>query len=132
MAAEVNEQLLDDRLAELEKARAWSPRLVSKLESHIRSADEEGLFRVNPFTFAREKNLNETESIDLFLYAPPLASSKWTGSYSASNAPALSRASAALRACIVSSIATSAKSTTRQRWTTISPSPSQLAIRFAT
>ena len=72
MAAEVNEQLLDDRLAELEKARAWSPRLVSKLESHIRSADEEGLFRVNPFTFAREKNLNETESIDLFLYATSL------------------------------------------------------------
>ena len=69
MAAEVNEQLLDERLAELEKARAWSPRLVSKLESHIRSADEEGLFRVNPFTFAREKNLKETEIIDLFLYA---------------------------------------------------------------
>jgi class 3 adenylate cyclase len=72
MAAEVNEQLLDERLAELEKARAWSPRLVSKLESHIRSADEEGLFRVNPFTFAREKNLKETEIIDLFLYATSL------------------------------------------------------------
>jgi hypothetical protein len=62
MAAEVNEQLLDERLAELEKARAWSPRLLS-LESHIRSADEEGLFRVNPFTFAREKNLKETEAL---------------------------------------------------------------------
>jgi len=72
MAAEVNEQLLDERLAELEKARAWSPRLVFKLESHIRSADEEGLFRVNPFTFAREKNLKETEIIDLFLYATSL------------------------------------------------------------
>ena len=60
MAATVNEQLLDDRLAELEKARGWSPRLVSKLESHIRSAEDEGLFRINPFTFAREKGLNET------------------------------------------------------------------------
>ena len=72
MVAAVNEQLLDERLAELEKARAWSPRLVSKLESHIRSADDEGLFRINPFTFAREKNLKETEVIDLLLHATSL------------------------------------------------------------
>jgi len=72
MGAVVHEQLLDERLAELEKARAWSPRLVSKLESHIRSADEEALFRINPFTFAREKNLKETEVIDLLLYATSL------------------------------------------------------------
>lgn len=72
MGAAIHEQLLDERLAELEKARAWSPRLVSKLESHIRSADEEALFRINPFTFAREKNLKETEVIDLLLYATSL------------------------------------------------------------
>ena len=72
MGTSVNEQLLDERLAELEKARAWSPRLVSKLESHIRSADEEALLRINPFTFAREKNLNDTEVIDLLLHATSL------------------------------------------------------------
>jgi class 3 adenylate cyclase len=72
MAATVNEQLLDERLAKLEQAQGWTPRLVSKLESHIRAADDEGLFRINPFTFAREKNLKETEVIDLFLHATSL------------------------------------------------------------
>ena len=65
-------QLIDDlfdRLAKLETARPWSPRLVSKLESHIRSADDEALFRINPFTFAREKNAPGTEVIDLFLHS---------------------------------------------------------------
>ncbi len=37
---EINEKLLDERLGALELARTWSPRVVSKLESHIRSADD--------------------------------------------------------------------------------------------
>ncbi len=65
----VNEALLDERLALLEKARAWSARLVSKLESHVRGAPDEALFRINPFTFARERNTSEAEVIDLFLHA---------------------------------------------------------------
>jgi class 3 adenylate cyclase len=68
----INEQLLDERLAALEKARTWSARIVSKLESHIRSADDEALFRINPFTFARERNLPETEAIELLLHATAL------------------------------------------------------------
>ena len=55
MTTIVKEELLDDRLAKLETARSWSPRLVSKLESHIRSADDEALLRINPFAFAREQ-----------------------------------------------------------------------------
>ena len=66
---EINEKLLDERLAALEAARAWSPRLVSKLESHIRAADDEALLRINPMGFAAEKNLAEKEVIDLFLHA---------------------------------------------------------------
>jgi hypothetical protein len=65
----VSEQLLDERLAKLEQARSWSPRLVSKLESHIRAAEDEGLFRINPFTLAREKNVPLNEFIDVLLYA---------------------------------------------------------------
>jgi class 3 adenylate cyclase len=65
----VNEGVLDERLAELEKARAWSPRVVSKLESHIRSADDEAVFRINPLSFAADKHIDENEAIDLFLYA---------------------------------------------------------------
>jgi class 3 adenylate cyclase len=72
MTATVKEELLDDRLAKLETARSWSPRLVSKLESHIRSADDEALFRINPFTFARERSLREDEVIDLLLHATAL------------------------------------------------------------
>ena len=72
MVGALNEPLLDERLAALEKARAWSPRLISKLESHIRSADDPALFRINAFSFAKERNLSETEIIDLFLHATAL------------------------------------------------------------
>ncbi len=69
MLASVTENLLDERLARLEKARAWSPRVISKLESHIRAASEDALFRINPLSFAAEKNIPEIEAIDLFLHA---------------------------------------------------------------
>jgi class 3 adenylate cyclase len=69
MVANLNEALLDERLGQLEKARPWSARLISKLESHIRSADDEAVYRVNPFSFAKDKNAAELEVVDLFLHA---------------------------------------------------------------
>src|SRR5260370_17068876 len=72
MVSAVNEQLLDERLAALEEARAWSPRLISKLESHIRTADDLALFQINAFSFAQERHLPENEIIDLFLHATSL------------------------------------------------------------
>jgi class 3 adenylate cyclase len=72
MVGAVNEPLLDERLAALEEARAWSPRLISKLESHIRSADDLALYRINAFSFAKERHLAENEIIDLFLHATAL------------------------------------------------------------
>jgi class 3 adenylate cyclase len=72
MATTVNEQGLDERLALLEKARTWSPRLISKLESHLRTADDRALYRINPFTFAKERNIGEVEVVDLFLHATAL------------------------------------------------------------
>jgi len=65
----VNEQLLDEKLAALESARSWSPRVISKLETQIRTADDYDLFRINPIQYASEKNMTENEAIDLFLYA---------------------------------------------------------------
>jgi class 3 adenylate cyclase len=65
----VNESVLDERLGTLEAARLWSPRVVAKLEGHIRSAEDEALFRINPLTFAKEKSLSEDEAVDLFLHA---------------------------------------------------------------
>ncbi len=64
----INEELLDEKLEELEKARSWSPRVIAKLENSIRSEDDYSLFRINPLKFGNEKNISEQEAIDLFLY----------------------------------------------------------------
>src|ERR1043165_643429 len=65
----VNETLLDEKLAQLERVGNWSPRIISKLESFIRAADDYDIFRVNPLQYAAEKGITETEAIDLFLHA---------------------------------------------------------------
>jgi class 3 adenylate cyclase len=65
----VNEQLLGERLAALDKARAWSPGLLAMLGTHIRTAEDEALFRINAFGFARERQLPEKEIVDLFVHA---------------------------------------------------------------
>jgi len=64
----LNEPLLDERLAQLEEARSWSSRVISKLETTIRTADDYALFRVNPVQYAKDKGMAENEAIDLFLY----------------------------------------------------------------
>jgi len=66
---QLNEPLLDEKLAQLEEARSWSSRVISKLETTIRTADDYALFRVNPLQYAREKGMAENEAIDLFLPA---------------------------------------------------------------
>ena len=40
MATVVDERALDERLAQLEAARAWSPRVISRLETLIREGDD--------------------------------------------------------------------------------------------
>lgn len=65
----LNEQLLDQKLAALEEAHSWSPRVISKLETMIRTAEDHTLFRVNPLQYAKDKGLPEPEAIDLFLHA---------------------------------------------------------------
>jgi class 3 adenylate cyclase len=72
MATLVDERMLDERLARLEAARPWSPRVVSRLEALIRTDDDAVLFRINPFTFASQRGLGEGEAIDLFLHATAL------------------------------------------------------------
>src|SRR5688500_1456887 len=70
--AAIDEKLLEDRLTALESARTWSPRLVSKLETHIRSASDADLLRINPLRFAADKGLAEAEPLDVFLHAAAL------------------------------------------------------------
>ena len=69
MATVIDEQALDERLAQLEAARSWSPRVVSRLEALIRDGDDAALFRVNPFALAAERGLDPAEATDLMLHA---------------------------------------------------------------
>ena len=65
----VGDLLLERRMTEIEQARPWSPRVISKLETLIRSGDDHSLYRVNSLAFARERAMAEPEAIDLFLHA---------------------------------------------------------------
>jgi class 3 adenylate cyclase len=65
----IDEKKLEERLAALEAAKSWSPRVVSRLEMLVRSGSDEELYRVNPIQFAVEKSIAEAEAIDLFLHA---------------------------------------------------------------
>jgi class 3 adenylate cyclase len=67
--SEVHERLLESRMTEVEQARPWSPRVISKFEALIRSGDDLSLYRVNPLAFARDRGIAESESVDLLLHA---------------------------------------------------------------
>src|ERR671926_1442574 len=69
VAMVVDERALDERLARLETARSWSPRVVSRLEALLREGDDAALFRVNPFTLAGQRDIALEEAIDLLLHA---------------------------------------------------------------
>src|SRR5260370_3686852 len=56
-------------MTEIEQARIWSPRVISRFETLIRSADDRSLYGINPPAFARDRAISEAESIDLFLHA---------------------------------------------------------------
>jgi len=64
----IDEKKLEERLTALEAAKAWSPRVVSRLETLLRSDDDAALFRINPIRFAADKGIAEAEAIDLFLH----------------------------------------------------------------
>src|SRR5436190_20174957 len=65
----LDEDLLEQKLADLETCRVWTPRVVSKLEHLIRDGDDWALFRINPFYLASERGIPEDEAVDLLLHA---------------------------------------------------------------
>src|ERR1700756_2203723 len=65
----IDERLLEIKMTQIEQVRAWSPRVISKFETLIRSGDEVSVYRANPMAFARDRGVAEPESIDLFLHA---------------------------------------------------------------
>ncbi len=68
MDFKVNDDTLEETLAKVERARNWSPRVISKLENSIRTANDEDLFRVSPLHWASQKSVDEYEAVDLFLH----------------------------------------------------------------
>jgi class 3 adenylate cyclase len=63
-----NETVFEHRFAALETARAWSPRVLSRLESSIRRGSDRDLFRINPLAFGLKFGIAEPEAIDLFVH----------------------------------------------------------------
>ena len=68
----IDEKLFEQKLAALERARTWSPRVIAKLENAVRNGNDYSVFRINPLLFAADKGLNEDEAIDLLLHAAKL------------------------------------------------------------
>ena len=63
MDFKVNDEPLEDMLGKVESMRSWSPRMISKLENSIRSADDAELFRINPLAWAGQKGMDEYEAV---------------------------------------------------------------------
>ena len=65
----IDNALLESRMTEIERARPWGTRVISKFEQLIREGDDLSVYRVNPLAFAHDRAIGEAESIDLFLHA---------------------------------------------------------------
>src|SRR6266699_1532332 len=51
---DIKEHLLESKMTEIEQARIWSPRVISRFETLVRSGDDLSLYRINPLAFARD------------------------------------------------------------------------------
>ena len=56
----INESVLKERLSELGSARSLNPRILSELESFVRTADDYDLFRINPIQYGSTAGLSES------------------------------------------------------------------------
>ena len=65
----VRAAVLAEDLANLVKARQWSPGVIRKLETLVKTGDDYDLFRINPLRFAADRLVPEREAIDLMLHA---------------------------------------------------------------
>ncbi len=68
MAARIKERVLVEKMNAVRKAREWSPKVLEKLESLIRTGDDYELFRINPLRFAADRGIVENDAIDAFLH----------------------------------------------------------------
>jgi hypothetical protein len=116
----IDEKKLEERLVALEAAKSWSPRVVSRLETLLRSGADETLYRINPLRFAADKSIADAEAVDLFLHACVAGCLTWTGCLFVRPALTWWRASAACARCTAISTVPSARPTTKLRSTILS------------
>jgi class 3 adenylate cyclase len=69
MPSQINDTVLEERLSALEEAHDWKPRVISRLETFIRTADDYDLFRVNPIQYGSARGMSDADAIDLFIIA---------------------------------------------------------------
>lgn len=65
----INDDILDEKLEQLESIQPWGPRVISKFEALLQSENDMDLFRINPIRYADERRMEHNEAIDLFLHA---------------------------------------------------------------
>jgi hypothetical protein len=72
--AELLQERLEERIAELDRARAWSPRLVARLELLLRTSlgSRTDWVRVSPRELAQAAGTSELEVVALFVHAAAL------------------------------------------------------------
>ena len=69
LPSSIDESVLQQRLLELAAAKNWEPRLLSTLETFIRTADDYDLFRINPLQYGGTAGLSDADAIELFVHA---------------------------------------------------------------
>jgi class 3 adenylate cyclase len=68
-AEQLNERLLDERIAKLNATWPGRDDLVEQLSAFVRTADDADVVRINPIRFAQERGLARADVVDLFLHA---------------------------------------------------------------
>jgi hypothetical protein len=72
----IQERLLESKMPEIEQARSWSPRVISKFETLVRSGDDLSLYRINPLAFARDRAVTERKASTCFSMRPEAGCSR--------------------------------------------------------
>lgn len=65
----IDESVLKQRIADLAAAKSWDARVLSTLESFVRTAADYDLFRINPIRYGATTGLSDAEAIELFIHA---------------------------------------------------------------
>jgi len=69
LPSSIDESVLTQRLSELALAGSWDPRVLSTLETAIRTADDYDLFRITPIQYGATAGLSDADAIELFVHA---------------------------------------------------------------